>query len=798
MRCDFVLAPVVFALRMHHKRPILNGVIKGACGAFRLQKVAVLLFKHRSVSVVAVASEHKNVIKRQVTIMISLPQMRVRWGAQVAGLGCCALLLSACMAQPSPTESSSSTPASQSSSAASVQSSATTTSSASSVAATPELTGPLDCSTVSVDTGEKLWGEKCAACHQPFSNTGIAEGGVGGTNRLSADQVTFTFQGNTHPADELHIFITESMAAFGNGCDAQCGKNIALYIKSLSSSPWCVDPSTTAPKATIFKLVAGTDIEAPVTDCRTLNPTPDALLSKAQYSNAVHAIFKPLVLEIDTQLEALEDTSIVDGLTDTRLARMVELADAVAAQVSNQLGQLGLNCDGNRACAKRFVETFGRRAYRRPLTGEEVAGLLANMYDSEGGFSAGIAQLTRGLLLSAQTLYRYEVGVAALGGVEVLSLSDKATKLSLLLWNSIPDDLLLDAVDDGSFATEAGFRQQVERMIAETRFISAASEFHHHWLQLEGEDNPALHSGLIELDKMVAAIFREGGSYSDLMTTHQGFADATLASVYGVLGSVDTSNPMVPAGDQCNTTAQCRDIFGPNASDCKNSAANNSVCYCGNQPCAGAAPVGGAPGVFEAVTLNNRPGILTRAAFLAGSSEDEVLTSPPVRGKVLARKVMCIEVDDPPADVQDMFMTLPRDPNLTTRQEAELVVEGKEGCFDCHSIIDPLAFPLENFDGSGRYRTIEDGIMIDPIVNNSVIGPIAGHIDFAQTIATSEQAMNCYAEHWFTYAFLEDRLSGANSCVANDLKAKFKAKNGDLIELITELVNNPALHYRSL
>ena len=431
-------------------------------------------------------------------------------------------------------------------------------------------------------------------------------------------------------------------------------------------------------------------------------------------------------------------------LSDAYLLRLLDVADAVAEQVTTNFAALGLNCNNDRACAQKFLETLGKRAYRRALESGEVDDMLLTLFDEEASFDDGIAQLARGLLFSTQTLYRYEGVVEGGNGVEAIAPIDKASKLALLLWDSIPDATLLEAVENGSFATEAGFKAQVQRMLNDERFEITLGKFHAHWLNFTDHDKPEFNAGLRELEMLAAEQFRENGTFLNLLTSKRGFVNSTLATVYGLNNVGATAEEFVP------------------------------------------------------VTLENRPGILTRAAFLSDTSEDAIMTTPPVRGKTLARRVMCINVNDPPADVQDEFNLLPRDPNLTSRQEAELVVENSPSCYNCHAVIDPLAFALENFDGSGRFRTTEDGITIDPVVNESVIGPINGHEDFANIVGTSEIAMDCYAERWFTYAFLEDKLSPANRCLANDLKVKFKASGGDLVQLITELVNNPAMHYRSL
>src|SRR5690606_2768197 len=143
-------------------------------------------------------------------------------------------------------------------------------------------------------------------------------------------------------------------------------------------------------------------------------------------------------------------------------------------------------------CVQGFLASFGRRAYRRPLTADEqarwtmIAGQLA-----EGDPWRGLQSAVAGVLQSPHFLYRVELGETDPADPTRLRFTgwEMATRLSFLLWNGPPDDPLLDAAEHGDLYTEAGLVAEAERLLADPRARLALQDFFAQYLDLARLDH---------------------------------------------------------------------------------------------------------------------------------------------------------------------------------------------------------------------------------------------------------------------------------------------------------------------
>lgn len=673
-------------------------------------------------------------------------------------------------------------------------------SSVASFASSSEATIDSSCAE-SVSTGASAYTAGCAGCHGPMLASGITEGGA---FNIPIDPAKSDFKGLA-----LHAYIAQEMAPKVVGCDAACADNIAAFLVNASGGDWCPagSSSSAAPLPVAFEKLPGTDIEAPITDCAVVEPRPITMLTREQLRNALTDIFAPIEFpkldEWIADIPRKDAFAELDGLT---LGRYVDVFDQVGLEVAKQFDKLGLtDCTGPRNCANGLLTFRGKMAWGRPLNSEDKQSMLTALFDPDNGsLEAGLPQVVSGLLLSSEFLYQAEQGVAANDGRVGLTGFDKAKKLSWLIWNSVPDQALVNAANNGVLDTEQGFRTQVERMLADPKAERGFADFHNAWLHLAGEVTPVVESGIKELTLMAKTAYREQEGLADLLSTPRAYVDQTLAQVYGLV-----SGPAVPAGDQCNTTGECREIFGDTADDCKNSASDNSVCYCGGSPCE-AAPAGSKYGAaFTEVNLPERPGIITRAALLAGTSDGSPSASR--RGELISSSILCVKIDEPPVEVQDMFVTLPDLKGRTHRQlMTDLTGDPATECYGCHRAMDPYGFALEHFDANGRWRDTqtENGAPLDVFIRaseNAFNVDFDGATGLVAVMANVDATKGCYADHWFHYAFPssapeheEAEPTTAEKCAVDDLKARFIASGGDLVSLIRDLVYNPAFHYRAL
>ena len=566
----------------------------------------------------------------------------------------------------------------------------------------------------------------------------------------------------------------------------------------------------------VFSKVPGTQIEAPETNCGTLGVSIETMLVREQVETAIADIFAPLTFDNLSEIVAkLPETEATSEIEEFYLGRMLDVGAELGSHVANNFSELLLDCNADRNCADQFLQKHGSLALSRIMTAEEREAMLTQLYDPESNFTQGIKQLVAGLMISIDFLYQYQNGIDA-GGRELLTGEDKARLLGRLLWNSVPDLALLNAVANGELDSEAGYKAQVARMVADDKMKRGVAFFTHEWMHLPVDESPVFADATQEIDLMVQAAFSNGESIRDLFNTRRAFVTPQLADVYGISPPVVTppvteppmteppmTEPpvvMPPQGDQCNDTPQCRAIFGNAATDCRNSASPNSVCMCGAQPCAQPAmsiaeAVLPSSAHFEEVMLDDRPGILTRAALLVGTSIG--MTSPTVRGEIISSSMLCVKIDEPSPEIQDLFPTLPPRNGKSTRVVAEQTTS-PEQCQLCHAKMDPFGFALEHFGADGRFREFEDGsIVIDDFIQTSPIGMLDGYVGLANTIASSDQAVGCYARRWFEHAFKRIGEVG-DSCAINNLEQRFIAADGDLNELIRLITENPAMHYRRL
>ena len=246
-------------------------------------------------------------------------------------------------------------------------------------------------------------------------------------------------------------------------------------------------------------------------------------------------------------------------LSDDTTQRLLDTAEEIAGKAVQGLNQL-LGCDvalnGEDACTSQFVETFGKRVYRRPLEGAEKDELVALADQLKGtGYSLQdrIRVVLTAMLQTPAFLYRWEQGTATphlAGQVIQLGPYELASRLSYFLWSSAPDDALLNAAAAGKLDGDAGLDDEIWRMLKTDKFQRSVESFHEQWLSLGKlagtskdptlfpEFTATLKSAMSqETLRFVDDLFTQGtGRLSDLFGSKSSFVNADLAKIYGVSG----------------------------------------------------------------------------------------------------------------------------------------------------------------------------------------------------------------------------------------------------------------------
>ncbi|GAB4567028.1 MAG: DUF1588 domain-containing protein [Haliangiales bacterium] len=445
----------------------------------------------------------------------------------------------------------------------------------------------------------------------------------------------------------------------------------------------------------------------------------------------------------DNNAEALTVSSLLAG-------QVREAAEKLAAEaVSDRLDAL-LPCDrgAGAACVEEFTASFGARAFRRPLTDDEVARYAA-LFDvgadaADGGsFEVGIELVIAAMLQSPHFLYRSELGAATAEGRYQLNDYEIASQLSYFLWGSMPDDALFAAAEAGTLTSPEEIEAQARRMLDDPKSRSMIERFTVQWLgtdqigvvpkdsaaypELTGEVRAAMDR---ETRDFVADVVLSGGTFSDLMQA-QVAAEGVLAELY-------------------------------------------------------ASPGDGASEDLDAAAEDDRSGLLTLGAVLTTHARPNA-SSPIHRGKLVRERLLCQHLPPPPPGVNAEPPAF--DPSLTTRERYSQH-SSDEACAGCHRLMDPIGFGFENYDGIGRYRGDENGLAID--VSGTIHETSAGDVTFvgtsglAETLAASADAHDCFVLQWVRYAYgvEEDRQL---DCLIEEVQAEFDQSGGTVEDLIIAL-----------
>lgn len=324
------------------------------------------------------------------------------------------------------------------------------------------------------------------------------------------------------------------------------------------------------------------------------------------------------------------------------------------------------------ACATKILSRIARLAYRRPVTKQDVQTLMSffdNGRKDGGSFDAGIQFALERLLVDPDFLLRVYHDSRQSESIYRLSDLEVASRLSFFLWSSIPDERLLDLADRGQLTNPQTLEKEVRRMLTDSRAIdSIVNDFAAQWLNLrrveevivDPERYPNYDESLLqafqrETELFVGSTLREDRNVLELLNANYTFVNERLARHYNIPG-----------------------VYGSR---------------------------------FRRVTLPNldqRGGLLAQGALLATTSYPD-RTSPVLRGKFLLNNIFGLPVPGPPPGV-DTNLADNKGGNAGPKSIRERLAQHRTSptCNNCHQLIDPLGFALENFDVIGGWRTIDE------------------------------------------------------------------------------------------
>lgn len=501
-----------------------------------------------------------------------------------------------------------------------------------------------------------------------------------------------------------------------------------------------------------------------------IGPAPLRRLSHVEYANTVRDLFPGITvptrdLAPDRTVYGFENNADVQAASPVLVEQYHDSASQIAEAVVANMDRFRpcappTTSAAMSACGRTIVESFGRRAFRRPLTTEEVERFAA-FFDTQltaHNFEVAVHLIVEAILLSPQFLYRIELGLPD-SGEELVKLDpwETATRLSYLIWSSAPDEALLTAAAEGRLETAEQRATEARRLLADDRARASVVDFHRQWLGFGKLDNvnkdPAAHPSFdqplkdamrTESNRFVEqTIFEGDGTLRALLTSNRTWVNAPLAEVYGVTPP--------PAGQWA----------------------------------------------LVDLPANQRAGILTQATFLAAHGH-AVHPSPVLRGVYVIDRILCDTIEPPAINVDTTPPSPEEHQGPTTNRERYAEHVNNVACAGCHVRIDSVGFALENYDSIGRFRTMDGTLPVDArttLTGTDVDGDIEGGVTLAAKLASSKQVQRCVTTEWFRFAFGRGETRD-DYCAISGLDEAFASANQDIRELIVAIAASDAFVHR--
>ena len=419
------------------------------------------------------------------------------------------------------------------------------------------------------------------------------------------------------------------------------------------------------------------------------------------------------------------------------------------------IGDPGQSRSQQRESAKRSVQIFASRAYRRPAKSVEVDRLM-KLYDgaivSGDSFEVALRYPLQAVLVSPHFLYRIQQPVPA-GEIGQLGGYELASSLSYFLWSSMPDAELFSLAAKNQLNDESQIRRQVKRMLADKRSRSLVRNFTSQWLQLRtlsrlqpdrdlfpGVDGQLRKDMETETKLLVYDLIRRDAKIDELLNADYTFLNDRLAKHYGVPGV---------AGKR-----------------------------------------------FQKISSNRtqRIGLLTHASILTLTSNPN-RTSPVKRGKWIMENLLGEEPPPPDPDAMQLEDQSELTGSLRERMEQH---RADPACAVCHKVMDELGFALENFDAVGRWRTKDEAGEIDAHGELPDGTTFTGAKELQVMIGKEmrQQFVRCVAEKMLVYA-LGRGLEYYDECTLDEIVKHLEKHEGRFSELVVAICLSDPFRKRS-
>ncbi len=415
--------------------------------------------------------------------------------------------------------------------------------------------------------------------------------------------------------------------------------------------------------------------------------------------------------------------------------------------------------DEEQACATEIISALAGKAFRRPVTPEDLESLLEYYAHgaSEGSFESGVQAAIQAILAKPEFIFRFEQEPtnASLGSAYRISDLELASRLAYFLWSNIPDTELTRIASEGRLRDPGVLESQVKRMMADPRSEQLSSNFAGQWLRLSGIERifpeallfPNFTANLArsmrrEVELLFDHVMREDRDVLELLRADYTFVDDNLARHYGIQNVVGPRFRQVPLTDP------------------------------------------------------NRFGLLGKAGILTMTSLAN-RTSPVSRGKYVIEVLVGTPAPIPPPVVPPLAEAVDNQRVLSVRERMEQHRENPV-CNACHKVIDPIGMALENFDAVGAWRRTDGGFVIDPTGEMYDGTQLDGPVSLREAVmARSEAFVGSFTENLLSYGL--GRVTDYRDLpTVRSIQREAAGNDNRFSSFIMGIVNSPPFQMRAV
>jgi hypothetical protein len=393
---------------------------------------------------------------------------------------------------------------------------------------------------------------------------------------------------------------------------------------------------------------------------------------------------------------------------------------------------------------KDFCYKWTSRAFRRPLTDDQKQFFVDRVFAASPDVETSVKRVVLLTLLSPRFLYHQ--------AVEKPDQFDVASRLSFALWDSIPDQTLLEVAEKGKLSDPAEVRRHAERMIGDARARQKLHEFFVQWVRADQFPDLAKDSKRFpEFDEQ---------TITDLRASLDLFLD-------DVALDPKSDFRQLLLADWLELNGRLAKFYGANLPE-------------------------DAP--FQRVKLDEgqRSGVLTHPYLMAGFAYTDS-SSPIHRGVFVARSVLGRALRPPPEAVAPLPIELHA--SLTTRERISLQTK-EQSCQSCHRMINPLGFAFENFDAVGRYRKAEQGKKIDAtglyLTRSGDAVKFKNVRELATFLADNEETHAAFVERLFHF-MIKQPIRAFGPHEQSNLESAFEKSRYNIRTLAIEIAASAAM-----